>query len=1191
MLFRPSVLLCSALIAAGIVAAPQQAAAFSTRVHIVVANDVRKALLDSGDGTIALRFGDHAVLIAPEDAEAIADHPLAFRAGAVGPDNMVFPGMTDPSHALGQHPFEQCELLYQQALTGEERAYALGCFLHGSTDAVAHHYVNFMTGETFTLTPITSGRMDAYDNVVRHILAESAIQSAAFELNPEAFADSKLLHTIPIGFVLRAYLDVDSPLWQLMAAHAKSEYDKAVADNPEASLPTIVAAMDVAAADHLVMSPVYLGHIDQLIDDKRAELEQAVLTMQDHNTPEGSQLLVEPGDDGMLGTKDDDTDCSVSCPQLFATYFTYAGLLAPRYNAQNQELPSAFDKISDELRVEMQQFHVAYLQTVQNLSAKLNREPSEMDGGFGVTKDELAEVFGPLDDWVDAVSTIDYDTLVHAVVPDWIIDLDTFMQAAGVDVDLAAIIEAVFAPIIDPIRDAIYGAFVAQAQQYLDGLVETIEAQKDMIYAEYDARLAAAAHPDLNGDTLDHLYDSGLYGHAFNITAAALASHQAVLPAETDTDDGGPNSFDASYTPAWMQAGACGYLQEAIFPLGIDVTGALSVRIGAEHYPAQLSEDAPVECHDGLLTAFTDVPTQSNCGVVGLPDLLESPVGSVSRAFPPAFGEQSGCANVVVPGLPEPPDDSGTDTDTDTDGGSETAGESDSQTGSTGDETDGTGDETAGPGSTTNTPATGSDSSATTTDGQDDDSGCGCHQSQDDQTLGFALSLLGLLGLRKRRRAARTRANGPRAGGTAVILACTFGIAVTACGGDDMMDSEAGTAGTTQVTTDPATTEVTTGGPETSDTGDTTDTTDSDASTSDSTSESETSESSETEGTTVDTDTETSDGTTTGSQAGELLDALDGTVWFGEQTRDGLDRGFELRFDSESLLWSELRNPYGPSRLREMRAMQVEDDGKTVHTTVIQPPGWEVHPENGRTDEWEVEVIDGDPRILRTVRDGVVEEFTEGEWPTPAGGLTATAHVFKVGGAVDEAFCDSGGSGFEYLTLFAFARGNHEDIVATDVVAGAHLIEWTDPSNNNQFSLNDVDGFDQLGGTTLSDTFNFFVTYTGTVSHPGGELEMREGDDSVEDAVWVFLDDKVGSDNTDDLFLEVHGFAWPDKTPDEPSGNFPAGDLPFEAILVRCTEAIKDVEVEIRLPNDDWMLVGDVDTTPVINEELFPPAL
>ena len=100
--------------------------------------------------------------------------------------------------------------------------------------------------------------------------------------------------------------------------------------------------------------------------------------------------------------------------------------------------------------------------------------------------------------------------------------------------------------------------------------------------------------------------------------------------------------------------------------------------------------------------------------------------------------------------------------------------------------------------------------------------------------------------------------------------------------------------------------------------------------------------------------------------AGELLGALNGTVWQGEATRGGKTRAYELRFDSDSLLWSELQNPFGPARVREMRAFKVEADGKTAHSTVIQPPGWPVHPDNGRKDDWTIDVIDGDPRTLRT---------------------------------------------------------------------------------------------------------------------------------------------------------------------------------------------------------------------------------
>jgi MYXO-CTERM domain-containing protein len=1149
-----------ALSVAAALAMPSPAHAFSTRIHIMIANKVREALVASGDGTIALRMGGFKVELAPEDVEALSDFPLAFRAGAVGPDNMVFPGMTDPSHALGQRPFEQCELLYQAAVVAEERAYALGCFLHGSTDAVAHHYVNYMSGETFTLTPITSGRQSSLDNVVRHILAESQLQAAAVEQDPEAFAGSKLLHTIPIGFVLRAYLDQDSALWQLMAAHPKAEYDKVRAADPGASLPTIVAAMEVGPADHLVLSPVYLASVDDSITQTRLDLEGRIADMQDPGTPEGAKLQVTAGDDGQLGTKDDETDCSFTCPQLFAEYFTFVGLLAPRYNGQNQELPSAFEKITEELRKELFGFHEAYLQVVANLSAKLNEAPNGQNGEFGVTKDELKALFQPLNDWSDKLSTIDYDTLVYATIPDWIVELDTFMQAFGVDIDLAAIMKAVFDPLIQPIKDAIQKAFIEQAQVFLDQLVAEIDAKKAPVYAEYDARLAAVAHPDLDGDMLDHFYDSGLYAHAFNIAAAAIANHEVVLPAGDDPIGVGPASFDASYTPAWMQAGACDYLAGAVFPLGVEVRGALSVRAGRDDFPAQIDEDSPVECHDGSLMGFAAAPDVAACAVIKIAALLADPVGSLSRAYPPDLSDKPAtCLDIIVPGLPAPPPGG----DTETSGDASSGGPDDSS----GAPTSSDSDTPTTDGNLTSATAGDSLSAGDTADMDAGDDGCGCRtDARDASGTGLALGLLGLLGLRRRRRGAIA---------LALALAATT-TSLTGCSEDSDAGTEGGSTTATTATTSPGTT----GEPGT--TGDGSSTTEPSATTS-STGDEASSGSGEEPST-------GEDPTTGGSQAGALLTALNGTVWHGEATRGGTTRGYELRFDSDSLLWSELQNPFGPARVREMRAFKVEADGKTAHSTVIQPPGWPVHPDNGRKDDWTIEVIDGDPRVLRTVRDGATEEFVEGTWPAPVDGLTAVVRVFKVGGLVDQAFCDSGLNGFEYPTLFGFARGMSDEIVATDFVAGAKLLTWTDPSNNNQFSINDIDGFDRLGGTELSDTFNFFVTYFGTIDHPGGAVAMREGDDSVEDAVWTFLGDKAGKGGEADLFLEVQGFAWPDATKDEPSANFPAGDLPIEAIVVRCTEAIKDVDVELRL-NNQWSLVGDAPSKPLIDPKLFPPAI
>lgn len=1125
---------------------PGEAAAFSTRVHIMIANKLREALIAADDGTIPLRFGDHAVILSEADAQALRDHPLSFRAGAVGPDNMVFPGMTDPSHAIGQRPYEQCELLYQEAVLPEERAYALGCFLHGTTDAIAHHYVNFMTGETFTLTPITSAREDSYTNVVRHILAESAIQRAALTLDPAAFTAEALSHEIPIGFVLRTYLNTENPVWQMMAAHAKAEYDAAVAEDPDASLTTIVAGLDVAPADHLVLSPVYLATVEPAIAAAKADLEAKIAAMQDPGTPEGAELKVTAGSDGVLGTKDDETACSLTCPQLFTEYFAYTGLLAPRYTADMRPLPSAFEKITGELRSEVLSFHAAYMETVANLSSKLNEPPDPMAGEFGVSKEELAALFAPLNAWADKIETIDYDTLVYATVPDWIIELDTFLQAFGLDVDLAAIFEAIFKPIVQPIKDALYGAFIAQAEVFLGGLIAEIEAKKDEIYAEYDARLAAAADPKLGGDALDHFYDSGLFGHAFNIAAAAIAEHAAVLPVGDDPIGIGPASFDASYTPAWMQAGACDYLAEAVFPLGIDVRGALSVRNGEGDFPAVLDEDSPIECHDGSLSAFAAAPSVMTCALTKLAALLGNPVGSLSRAYPPALAaEPGGCENAVIPGLPDPPPEGETDS---SGGETDTGADTDAPT---------TGAEPTGGGSGGSGEGSGGSGGASATGGAGAEAGgCGC-RSQRTPAGGLLWALFGLAALGRVR-----RRRGALAGATLLGLA--------GCGGGD---EGSGTGEVSTSTTSASATEAETASPTTGPEGTT--------SVEESTSSGPTSEASS-----------TGPGGSTGPspEAEALLAALDGTVWHGEQTREGLLRGYELRFDSANLLWSELRNPYGPARLREMRGFMVASDGASVHSVVVQPQGWPVHPENGREDDWTLEVIEGAPRILRTTRGGAIEEFEEGPFPAPVGGLTAVVRVFKVGGVIDKAFCDSGPNGFDYPELFAFARGESDEIVASDAVAGARLLKWTDPSGNNQFSIRDVEGFDRLGGTELSDTFNFFVTYTGAVQHPGGALDMREADDSVEDAVWVFLGDKAGVGGEDDLFLEVQGFAWPDATSDEPGTDAPAGPVPIEAIVVRCTEKIKDVDVQIR-QNADWLPLGAVASESPLDEEWFPPAL
>ena len=1077
-----------ALSTLSIVCSSQPASAFSTRVHILVANKVREALIASPQGRIPLQGGSHGVTLSDADRRALIEQPLAFRAGAIGPDNMAFPGMTDPSHAIEQQPFTQCDLLYKAALTDEERAYSMGCFLHGSTDAIAHHYVNFMSGETFTLTPITSGRATNFSNVVRHILAEGMIQKAAFTLDPQGFSIGQLSHTIPKSFVLRTYLDVNSPLWQLMTRRSRAKFDAAVAKNPSANLFTIISGLGLATGDHLAMAPLYLRHIDKLRENMVASINATVAALQDQTTVEGAKLKPTAGPDGKLGTSDDRTACSATCPDLYAKYFVYIGLLTPRYDAQNRELPSALTKISEKLRTDLEDFLPAYIATAEQLSAKLNAPLSATNAdAFELDAALIDQLFKPLTDWVVRTTTLDYQTAITATVPDWLIQLQNALQAVGVNVSIPNIVRALLEPFLQPIKDALKAYVIDQAKVFLNDLSREYKAQIDVINLEYKMRLASYAPVGISGNALDRFFESGLYVTAFNIAATALASHAAVLPVGDDPVGIGPASFDASHTMAWMQPALCDYLRGPVFPLGADVRALLSVQpVGMAALVGQVSVDSPVECHSGSLGMFTAMPGPAACEVVETPELVADPLhrGSPTRAYPPQFAAvKPTCQNIEVPGLPPPP-----------------APDNNNNNNNNGDGGQSTGCAVAGP-----------------------SAGSGSAGAQ----LALALLLIpGLLLLRRRR---------------AVLIAglCAGLLGASGCSPSEMSGDpmDMGVAG--DMTWVPP------------------------------------------------------DLPPGSAERQAMLATLEGTVWQGLQARAGKMRAFELRFNSKSLLWAETQNPYGPARRRELRFFNIEDDGKTAHTTVITPTDWtDPDKQNGRKDDFTLEVVPGTPRKLRITRLGApggTEEYTEGAWPKPTAGLTATVRVFTSGGAVDKAFCTSGANGFTYGTLFDFARGKSaQPVIAQDLMAGAKLLKWRDATGQNRFAVSDVPSFSDLGGTTLSDQANFLVHYQGVVHHPGGALQLREQNDVVEDGVWVFVDKNVGSGT---FFLEVHGFVFPDGTTDEPSTNLPAGDIPIEIIVARCAKQISDIDVEMKLGGGSYQLVGNAPTGSTISDTLFPPAL
>lgn len=637
-----------ALVALVAFALPRPAAAYTTRVHIALANEIRDALIAGGGRTIRLKQGDSAVTLREQDARAILAHPLAFRAGSVGPDNMIFPGMTDPSHALFQRPFEQCELLYQAALTDEERAYALGCFLHGSSDSVAHHYVNYLTGETFTLTPLASGREQDFSNVIRHIAAESLLEDAMVRLDPKIFGGGGLTHAIPIPFVQRAYFTPESALYQMLAKRSLERFERARKARPDGRLHDILAASELEPADHLVLAVVYLDWIDKSFSTLRTRFK----SLQDKTTADGGRLGAGAGADGKLGTPDDTTLCSSGCAQLYGEYFLYAYLMAPRFDAQGRPMTSAFVKVTDKLHADLGSFVPVYLQTVDNLSGRLNTPYAAGEKKIDVDVVDFAAVFQPLTSWADRVSTLDYDAAVKSVVPDVWLDFTAQLQKFGISVAPADFVRLAMGPIVEQLKEVVTDYVVAQGKEYFRDFTAAYKAKYEGAKTEYEAKLRAA-QPEGGPYLLDSLRSSGLYAHTFNITAAALADHGAVLPTKSDDPAGiGPASFDTSYSTYWMQVGLCEPLRKKVFPLGMGIRGLLSHSVEGRVLEARVADETSVECHDGSLRAFASSPTKDSCRLVDLDALIRdgNHRGSVTRGYPPELSTTPAtCASDIAP--------------------------------------------------------------------------------------------------------------------------------------------------------------------------------------------------------------------------------------------------------------------------------------------------------------------------------------------------------------------------------------------------------------------------------------------------------------------------------------------------------------------------------------------------------------
>lgn len=1086
------------------------AEAYTTRVHIALANEIRRNVIAEGGGAIRLMGSGLVVQLTDEDSAAIMDEPLAFRAGAIGPDNLVFPAMTDGSHGVEQDPYRQCELLYQEALTRRERAYALGCFLHGATDAIAHHLVNAFTGETFTLTPISEARESSFDNVVGHIVTEATIQEALVTADESRFTAGQLEHDLPQDFILRTYFATESPVWQRLAEHPREKFAAARAADPDGNVLGWAQSAGLAAWEQIAMAPVYVDQVQLEREALRTFIDDELADLQDSSSTRGSELGVGAGSDGTLGTPDDTTACSVSCPSLAARYYVFVRIIQPRFDAAGRELPSAFDALSDGIGDQLYGFLPALVQVIANLSAQLN-QPVTADGEHGLDLDAsiVSTALQPIDDWADtlvATTESGFDDLAGTLTPSWYTDLSEFFQDLGVDITIGNIIQVIFGPILDQIRETLVDEVIGRAETYLNELTVQYRDQYDAWVAAVQDLLDDSEPPELGADALATPYESGMWRYSVDLTAAAFGNHEILL-VDADPIGRGPASFDASYTHDWTQVGRCSYLRDAVFPQGTDLSALLSVFQGDTVYVSALGTNSPVECHDGSLSSFGD-PSSTTCAHVGLDALLMTPVGSISRAYPPDHGpDADGCRNLTVPGLPEPPPpgpDAGT---SDTDGAVP--------------------DFDGGPG----------------TDPGDDDGGCGCATpgTGSGSSPWALIALFGLV-LAFRRR-----------GGAAVLAACLF---LVACGDDDSTDSmvDASMGMDLSMMDDAA----------------------------------------------MPMDMNGADMPMTDmgpDPRREFLDALDGTVWHGMQMRDegGVlkERMIEMHFDSTDLRWGEIVNPYGPGRVRILRTFNPMVDGTdvTVDSTIMIPTGWETpEPLRGQRGDWTF-AIDGTELTITDNDTGFSEVFDEGAAPAPTSGLTADVRVFGSSGTVYDNFCGAGFGTWEDAPILDFARGSSAMLpLAQDLVAGAVLGEWVD--GVGAFAVTDLDGFDRLGGTDLTQQANFVVRYVGTLPHTG-HLSVREEDDSYEQlGSWVFTAGDVGSGSRNDALHEIFHF-FGDDDEEVTEGSLPADEVEVEVVVVWCGGSGGEaytLQQSLTSASGPWQTFG-TGAIPRIDDTLFPPVL
>ena len=673
------------------------AQAFSVKVHIFLANQIRNSLIENSNfhpdhRTTKIKLilpsymPSRFVELSYEDAFAIYEEPLYFRGGAIGPDNTAFSGLTDPSHAPEFKPFSQCEVLYRLAVSNprkierrRERAYALGCFLHGITDNVAHHIVNYFSHQTFTLNPIMVPSLNgneirlkpnqslrtSFFNVINHITTETMIEKSFSEqfvdLYPNEFTPEKMNHKIAFALYKEAYLKPNSSFYVMHHMRKVFEDKKALLDSLRISpkeilsvdlskmnreqlenfketklnpyfkaLPKVIAHYlnfykDLAPYEKVLALPVLLEDMKVVLDvvEKRGEYRLAKC-----RTYQGYRVV---------------TQALKLCYSVEHIY------------AKDSLGKSVFDRALDTKKLEIDSIIEAYLKMLENLSNTLvSKDITSLgeEDALRITKPMLAAI--------EKVTEFPVHVLpMHMRIPTEALDELT----------------QVFTHIREALSRAIKDHLIANVKEVLGSIQTEYARLASFIHSKIDDRLqyikeefvktlSASRRPEdtniLNqiqdrrnemSNVISNFPKSVAYMNAFNSIVAVLANRGTVLDLNQKIDFStalnfsGPASYDASFMLEYNQVALCPEYREQLYPCGISSLDMLQPGGYEQCVDRKLNHPAanpPIECFAGAYDSFSNNPdahtcTKQNFDIIKKLALNAEPVlGSYSLAFPPS---------------------------------------------------------------------------------------------------------------------------------------------------------------------------------------------------------------------------------------------------------------------------------------------------------------------------------------------------------------------------------------------------------------------------------------------------------------------------------------------------------------------------------------------------------------------------